>query len=84
MILGLRSPEIIHGNPPETRARIENHSVAAVRKLYSVFDLFAKLSHWQCYVVFCTGFIINKRIVYEELCCKSAVASIATLRNVGS
>lgn len=61
MILGLlRSHEIICGNPSENHTRMENHSVAAVRKLYSVFDLFAELSHWQWYVVFYTGFIINK------------------------
>jgi len=62
---------------------MENHSVAVVRKLYSVFDLFAELSLWQRYVMFCTGFIINKPILYGELCCNSAVASTATLRNAG-
>jgi len=83
VILGLlRSPEIIFGKPSEKHARMENHSVAAVRKLYSVFDLFTELSYWQWYYVFCTGFL-NKPILYEELCCKSAVASSATLRNVG-
>jgi hypothetical protein len=84
VILGpFRSPEIIFGNPPENHARMENYSVAAVRKLYSVFDLFAELSHWQWYDVFCTGFITNKPTLYEEVCCKLAVASSATLRNVG-
>jgi len=83
VILGLlRSPEIIFGKPPENNARMENHSVAAVRRVYSIFDLFTELSYWQWYDVFCTGFI-NKPIIYEELCCKSAVASSATLRNVG-
>ena len=72
-----------NGNHLENHARMENHSVAAVRKLYSVFDSFAELSHWQWYVVFYMGFIVNTRILYEELCCKSAVASSATLRNVG-
>jgi len=35
VILGLRSPEIIYGNPPENHARMENHSVAAVKVVLS-------------------------------------------------